>query len=847
MKGFTKHTVAAALVVGCLVSLAPAQPEASLPTAEQMMGHRLGHFAYLQLTQGEQQHPAMVDQATMLLQLATELSPEDMELWRFLAEAAQLNADRTLELSAWNQYIKLNRDDDVAQWRIMELLAARQQTAEKRIAFYQRLVDSGLSRALRSRAAYHGALLTLEQGQSDASTKLLGRALELDPTHKDAALEALNRQRNRDASAQQVAAALHVLFQADPADSHTRISIAEFLVSHRLYSSATQWYDSANALAEAGGKRLDPIMLVTGWTAAYWGAGQTTEALNLIDRTARAFDVPQSELQNGEQTSPAEDDAAAAPAGAPPSDSPPAGPEQQSQRPEIWPPLPLQLMRLAIYDQINDTQAAEQAYVSLTDSLSSMRKDDGQPNVNILLDAVWVRLLFDRDLAQLPELIRQITQIGAPETELQMIGGWLAMRQGQIDQAAEAMEPLAGTDPRAAMGLAMLVDSPQRQRELLDAAWAMAPREPIGLMAAAQLRAMDDNAVQLTDQQQRIKAVFDSVPQALMRIAEDPLRTVNLQVRLDRYKFNYAEPIELTVRLRNASRMMLSVGPDGVIPSQLVILPTLRPAGAPPSALPPIVVDLHRRFRLEPMRSLTVPVRLDAQQVGLLLDAMPGRSLDIGGNLVLRPRMGPVGNLVPGLMGMAERVPNVQRRRWPPTEQNLEAAVAGLAQGATSHRLKSIAQLMTQLSSADRAADFAARAAEQAATDGAQAPAQRPAQPIDAMRQRVIGALVDRFERMSVVEKTWLVSFMPPPTQADGSFGRLREQVNGQTDPMIQVMALTTQVNEPDNPLLNAALRSDDPMVSRFAQATRTLVELAAEQADQQPEPDQQPGQLPNK
>jgi hypothetical protein len=97
------------------------------------------------------------------------------------------------------------------------------------------------------------------------------------------------------------------------------------------------------------------------------------------------------------------------------------------------------------------------------------------------------------------------------------------------------------------------------------------------------------------------------------------------------------------------------------------------------------------------------------------------------------------------------------------------------------------------------------------------------------------------------VEKTWLVSFMPPPNPADRSFGPLRQRVNAQTDPMIQIMALTTQVTDADDPLVNAALRSDDPMVSQFAQATRTILELAAETPGQESQPDGQPQQIPNK
>ncbi len=761
---------------------------------------------------------AMITRARVLMEHALELDPTDPERWLLLAEAQDADDAWQELIPTLQAYLRLRPADDVVQLRLVDLLARKQQTAEKRLAFYTRIVRGPASDrfgpALRSRVAVRAARLAWERGEHEAHDQLLAEALSLDSTNKQAAIESLRRLGDdpRTSMADR-AAGLFTLFHADPVDISTHVTIADAHMGLGHYAGALTWYESAESLREAD--RIPPsLTLAHSRVLALWGLGRDAEALALLDEVMGDANTPTADTDNADADAATDANAPAVP--------------------EDWPPIDTLMLNAAIRGWAGGGGKTSEAFDRLADRLRA-DAHDATDRMGPLTTLAWAHLICDQRIDAVADILAELETAAGGERVRQIMSGWLAMRQGRMAEAAAALAGHVDDDPRARLGAALVAeaqgDLPTARRQL-HAVHRSTPDELFGLLAAGRLRRLGQTPKPL-DEAARLAALFERVPADLRDMAAEPLRVVQVRPNVPDQRSDYGRPIWVTLVLSNASEWTLSLGPEGTIPTRVVLSPSLRAVGAEVPPAPAVVLDLYRRLRLKPREALEVPIRLDSGEVGAVMHAYAWPRLQLGCLGVLNPKLQPSGRFTAALLGSSFRVPTIVRRPTPTTEDNIEALMTQTTDPNAAVAMRAMSRLMSMARHFDRAeeADRATRIADR------------------------VNA---RFDELSPMAQAWSVAFANAPAvvaepnaevaPTTDLFQPMRDAAGRSGDRHVRLALLTT-VTDPNSPYLNAALRGSavPEAVQRFARATRQALrelaeyEAASEQRAEQMEAELQP------
>lgn len=786
----SRLTVFIMLMLALATGIAPAQTDtppdaASYPTASQMLAHRLTMLARRALvsTDQAQPQPARLTQARLLLEQANTLDGTDPERWLLTAEAQAFCDDRDAQIDALKQYMRLAPTDDAAQLRLIDLLTAKMQTADLRLAYLLKIAEGPsadrFSAPLRSRVALRAAILAAELGRPDEYGRLLAMALQLDSTNKQAAAESLRvLSASEKSTTQERAAAMLTLFQADPADGRAHAAIGQMLMSMAQYGDAADWFAGA-ARIDSANRRTGSITLLHEWVLTLWGAGRGSDAISLLAQ----LDPPPA--PEGVKKDDKDKDKAETTSGG------------------DWPPLDSLMLRAAILANNGTSDELAVAFKRLNDRL------DAEPGRGQLIGPasaqVWAQLICDQNTDQTAALLDKLaTQPDAANLQLPLMRGWLAMRTGQLDIATQLLTPLADADPRAALGLAMAElkqpDAKDQAIRHLRQVVLRSPTDIFGLTAAAQLRRMSLPLPEPTDAQQ-VAAVFAAVPAALRQMATDPMRFVQVRLVCPSVRYDFGQPITVTLEIRNVNTYPLSMGPDGSIPTRLFLSPSVSVDLQRVPPLSPMVMDVSRRLRVEPLRSLSIPVRLDSADLGMLLTDAPWSHIQIGELAILNPTVTSGGAFVPGMLGSTAFLRDLVRRNVAITQQAVQQKISELGSSDPATSMRAMAMLVAVLSGPAGEIHF-------------------PRPDDDITR-----AMVAAFPGYSPVQQAYLVSLIPANDTVVKQLADVLSAAAQTPHPLVQLTMLATQVHQVDDPALNAGLRSGDMTINAFAQATRTVLE----------------------
>jgi tetratricopeptide (TPR) repeat protein len=792
---------------------------------EPLLAHRLSSLARLSLMGQANPLPEQVDRAVILIDQATRLDPGNAELWRLKAEALQLEDDPAAIADVLRTYIRLRPEDDRGQLLLISRLAEQQQTIDHRMGFYQRLLEGKsaerLTAALRSRLASRLAMLVAEQGDMVRYRELLAEALERDSTNKAAAIEIYADRIRSDKPLDQVASALFTVFNADPTDSQTHALIAGQLLRCGQYEQAMSWFESASTLRTARGQSLDMAMAET-WGRAMWGSGQGEQVLQLVgqvqqmyenllanaERQVRSQQIAEFqadlEAQGLEPRQMTEEEFNALPSIDRETLAAEAG------LPEAWPPVSLQVLRLLILHGSGNDAMARDAFLKLEEDISTLLADeDIEPaaRTDLLIALAWSHLICDQNIQDVPSVLKSLEEASTIDPAmLQAMRGWLALRQGLDNKAREMLVDVGESASAYADYGLYLVDlkkgvSPEAQLERLNAIHQTSPASVAGLLAVAQIRKLGQPLTH-TNECQRVAAVFEQVPDDLRRIVDHPRQYIMLTANLDQYKFSYTEPITVNVSVRNVGRIPLSMGPDGSITGNLFFVPNVTFNGQPVPNIAPVVVDMARRLRLEPGRSLSVTTRVDAGQLGLLLRSAPAVVADLRTSAVLNPAIMPNGAIAPGVLGTVAHMRPIERQTWVPSDANFTQLMVQLS-GSDSRRTMNAAAILMQMAAGTREED----------DEGMQ----RAARWAEAVNRA--------FPELNPVEQAWAASFIPRLPHIQPLFEPTLTAANRSDNTLVRLALLATQVTETDSPVLNAALRMPEGPVREYARATLNMLE----------------------
>ncbi len=794
---------------------APAQDvQGATVEGQRLMAERLADLARAalarrppaQVAQVEQvEQAAQVEQAVILLRRATEIAPDNEELWRLRVEAVGMTDDRDELIGALKGYLRCAPADDVAQYQLIRVLLDRQQTVEQRIGFLTRIADSSESRrftrSLRSRAAFDAALLAREQGDRAAYGRLLSLALALDSTNKRAAFEAYAELAGRDAPMDEIAAAMFTLFSADPTDPRAHVAIADMLLGVGLYEQAAGWYETSGQLGRAAGEPAG-LDIASRWARALWGAGRIDEALAMVGQIEHLYDAPRSPDEasaNGEEA-PADD-----------ADEPALPPKRVDGAPEVWPPLDLQMLRLAMLVSSGNAPQAQSACAQLAAHYGQqIAEASAEDRAAAIAGLVWARLLAEQELGKVADRLAELEPIvGAEDERLTVLRGWLAVRQGKAELAEKLLQPLAERDVKAAYGLArarMALDQPDKVAALLRSIHQRAAGDMFGLMAASDGKRLE---VDLSPPSavRPVGLMFENIPEELRRIAGRAEDFVLLRASPVGPTFAYGQPIDLTLKLQNVSRIPLGLGPDHAVPVRVAIIPSVRLSGQDGPNLRPVVVDLHRRLRLDAGRIVEVTIRMDSGDLGTVLDRSPLALADLRAVVVLSPRLGPNGLLVPGVLGSRAKVRGVNRRNWVFSETNFDNTLAQAGSSDAGDAMRASALLINLVGYLNE------ETAEQ--------------------KSRLVRTLSTAFERMPAMQRAFVVSHIHRGDTVQEAMKPVLDLACRDDSELVQMMLVVTQVDQVDSPILNTALRSRSSDLRRLAQAERTRLLEAAETEDE--------------
>jgi tetratricopeptide (TPR) repeat protein len=743
---------------------------------------------------------AAADGALVLLRLATEITPEDTELWRTYLEASLL-AEKDEHVNRAIEAIRRldPADDVVALLKLTRRLERYQTVEERRIAMEQLLSEPSLSEmgpVLASRVAMELAMLEQRSGNMDAYSRRLAEAASLDPSNRHAVAAAAGFFRSAKLDDPVGEAELLLgLVAADPTDLETQITLGRLLLEHGAYAGAQRLYRMAVAGITTQGRSVAADLLAD-LAIAQWASGDTEGALETIHERQREAD-----LVHRRQLS--------------------------RKRPELTlvqlaehhgPMAPtLATVRAAIHHRQRSAEAmpslehALESYaaaIAEVETATAEREADPARAAHLRAEAAWVALWLGAPTERVATLLNEAEAVEAMNAEARArFDGWIALRRGEIDRARELLAPQAEGRPGAAMGIATihLVRGDRREaaREFLRVARGQ-PGTLMGVWSADYLAELLGRRAPITDTARQLDELIATLPPVVDRFAQNPTLAVALRVTPAQARFDAYDPIIINVQIVNNAPFPLAIDELGPIRYQVALLPFMQIPSAPRLDLPEVlIVDLGRRLRLEPRQTLTVPFDMRRTRMNQVINTYPHLGATIRLTAVSNFQVSTKGAVLPGLLGSRVETQNFR--------------VDGVR---TSEEW--VRQTITDVTDADPTDD--AIPTSQLAHFTLFGGIDRLNLPVDQPKElfnSVAAAIPAAYVQLDAYSQAWLVERLP----AGFPFDSISTMARRSEHKLVQISYLLTRLTGRADPMLAAGLRSEDEDVRAVAKMMDVIVE----------------------
>lgn len=834
---------------------AVATPEAAGSTVGRLLATELARLVRT-VTATPVPTPAGLRAGVVLAEMAAEADPADPENWRLLLAAARTAEDEVAAARAREELGRLAPEDDVvALARLSAAVEERGNTLESRLEFLQFLIDAGRERRLTpataARIAFEQGLLKQRAGDVRGFAEALLASLEFDPSFVAAARTALDFFAARVDDPVDEAELYLNLVLADPANPVILEGVGRLLMREGAYTAAARIYGMAiDTLAGGAAFRQDVAEnLIADRALALWAGGRVADAVRVIeDRERFKQDLIQAERERRRRQEQIEPGSTA---GLPPiperlpldlslsavriailavegpaasMDLPPVRAAARRQRAEAegaaadpptedWQPRDpaeahdalLTELRAALserYDRYIEAADAE-ARPEAPLAAAALRLDHAWAACSLLLDPETARRRVAEAAEQSPE--------GLSDAAAGRFEGWIRLREGDPAGAIERLEPLAGDDPLAGLGLALALAAggdADASRAALEAVAEEARGTITGVVARRRLQLIHGAELKPSPTAARLEGLMATVPAALDRLAWNQAGGLGMRVSFRERRIDAFDPVMLDITLTNNGPVPLSLDPAGpVVPTVLLVPEIVLPTGAVAPVV--TVIDVHRRLRLDRRERITIPVDLRRMPIGGLLSdaAESGATIRVeafinhdvasgGGRPVFYPRAISA-NAESGYLRI-EGMP-------------LQRAVAG----GGLRRAEELAAMISAVAS------FGEGRPVPLETFGivnriALTPIGPDTPPvIAAARRDAAAAMVDAFPRLAPREQAWLVATSPPGV----TLPQYRVIVETSDDPRLMAAWMVNMVGQVDDPVLLASLDSEDSRVRRVAEA----------------------------
>jgi tetratricopeptide (TPR) repeat protein len=794
-----------ALAVTCsITSAAVAQQSTAQRLASELARSAVGRLAM---------DPLTVDALHIGVNLISEavaLDPENIELWQTALNVAMMAENDNLKNRALERLNTLDPANETA--RLMRLNAAldKHQVFEERKAAYERLLTDEnvprLGEAVASRLALDLALLHQRRGEIDAFSRWLTKALAWDRANRSAAAIAAGFFRSQINDPVAVVELLVNLLIADPTDVTAQVDLAQLLLEHGAFIGANRVYSLAiRSLAKDF--KSPPTGLIVDQAVCQWARGLDEQALETLSRRQTEIDMSYRLLL-------------------------------KRQNPELTAD---QLMSMFLLDQSLATVAAvihvsrgdHDASAAVNNALLACRTamDDlkrhaeGIPADNAAgreevsqqlaqrhLEAAWIALWLGGPIDQAQAWLTAATDDRPLSAEAQnRFEGWLAFRQGDLARAAELLSPIAAADTTARLGLAHVLRAQNNLREAAREFLTVSRTQPgsvIGIWASARLKEIIGQAPGASEQALAMERLLASLSTQLDRAVADPSQVIGLHLSVSKETYEPYEPIIATIQVTNNWMYPIGFDRNGPIRPQLLVVPSVRSAQADRSGqLRPFIVDIGRKLHLKPRESMVVRIDLRNYWPGEAVNALAVNGALVKLRTFLNFAINADGAAVPALYGTEVEAPLIRvdgdriTRQW--VEESIHMVRSTGSGGALIRRMAMFSHYI--------------------------APPPAPEATLED-RQLLETARIafgEAFAKLDGPSQAWLLCVMPRGvSQATEGLQPTLAIARKSPDRLVTIAYLTFHAPNSQDPMFDAAKRSDDAKLQGLASALEADVRL---------------------
>jgi hypothetical protein len=731
--------------------------------------------------------------ATLLCEIAGAYAPDDVELVRRRAEAAWNWGDAAALDAATRRIIELDRRDTLAQLRLLSSRFSSMQTAEDKLAAFDRVGGStDLDASVRSRFLLDASLLARERGDDAGFVRRLSRAIELDSSNKDAAVLALGFFEQRSDDRWGRLDLLTNLLLADPLDPQVHARLARECASGGAYQAARRFNRNVRTLIKQGGQSdtADSVIESTMLDILCDGPQRTYADFNNQIKDARETLASRLKILEAAR-------------------QPTAG----LLKPEdVRLDMDSEAIRITCALMMGDAPGtatsvhelgltAHANVLKLMDPLqrpADMVEADAMDYARIAIarTELW-RLATGYDLDQVePDLAAALHDAKETDADARAIRAMVAARAGEYDKATQILGDASQDDPWLSIAAALsaeLSGDILHAIQLYDAAREGSPVSPQGVLAGTLAdRLHVAHSIPASPEQgatrRRLEDLAGQIDPWVDQVTRSAKSFEHLSAKLDQPEADALSPAYATITLRNLSPIPLALGAGKPLNSRLLIAQSVEVGGRSLTNLASAeVLDAQRRLRLLPGETIEIRYALDDGPTGWLLETMAAASGQVRLRVVQGFEIKANGAREPG-PGCLETMSTTLQRR-------------PLAEG----RLKP-GELAVLFEKADPAALAPLLIGARAAIV---LPPPEGAQPI-------IDALVNRYAALPPKVRCLVVAAIPPASELH-ELAPLDEVISKEQDPIVLGLALVTRATSADSPLLAAALASGDAHLVRLA------------------------------
>ncbi|MEY3141880.1 MAG: hypothetical protein RLY21_373 [Planctomycetota bacterium] len=820
-------------------AIAPTPPAAlPEPTAEAraIVNERLSRsFAQRarNLLQRDQIYLGMLESSEALLRTATELAPDNPHIWRIALDLATTMEDgdpkaaalssqalrRLNELDPGNEVIRLRR--------ILDTIAVRQ-TAEERLAIYDRLLSpesiAKIGQPVAARLAFDAAVLRRRTGDIAGFERELLRAVDLDAAFPEATEMAAGYFRMRAPSPVEDAEAMRVALIANPIRTPAALGLAQLCLEKGAYRSAAEILDvEAEVLATS---RPDPVFdgVLTDLAVALWGAERIDDAFRMLAKRQRMLDGSlMEELDRSGAILSLE--------------------ERAQVKMPVAPQLAATFAALSNARGVGDAKVAIDncafAYETQMQSLERLlnspdRTDQEKSRVTeevtaVRLQAAIVQLWLGGDTMKAATWVDEASmRMPLSDDARARFEGWILFRKGELEKAQAVLEPIAPRDLSARLGLAMVLeasgDRKGAARNFLEVARAT-PNTAMGVWSRDKLHGFLGQKVPVNENAESVEAAA-ALPKPFLELMREGSRRMLLRITPQRQNARPWDPLIFDIELTNLSDWPLAISSEGPLADTMTISAAVNVPGKMPGAPPFAIVSIDRQLVVGPKQTMKIPVDVSLTDASVTLrdDPIVGAFLSAHGILNWRTTER---GLEPGPLGVevASSPLHVGGARL--TAEWIREKLAELADPTKVPEPETIAMLAhahrrtaREGAAADPAIRDALAGSGQVLADATRRlwPEARAWLAFAAPHAPVIERTGAEIAAASAAEEAELAVQKAPVPELEPLMAALREDESF----LPRLAWVCVRALRPEDPVLDAALKSPDERLASFAKVYRS-------------------------